>query len=100
MRSLLATTSKTSPSVPWSSVKPQARASSLDALVGRRPMLTFTSVMPAASRESRRFCACAPPNTHVRGDENAYRSAPDEGGAAAGGLLKDVSSLLTGFGCR
>ena len=57
-RSLAATTSNTSPSVPSASVKPQARASSLELDPARRPMATFTSDMPAASSESCRFCAC------------------------------------------
>ena len=57
-RSDLAMTSKVSPRVPSSSVKPHLRASSLDEDVGRRPMHTFVS-MPASARESLKFCACA-----------------------------------------
>lgn len=77
-RSLPATTSKTSPRVPLSSVKPHARASSLDDEVGLRPMATFVSVMPAASRESLRFWACAPSpergsRVHLK-DQSLWRS--------------------------
>jgi hypothetical protein len=58
IKSLLAMTSKTSPSVPSASVNPTARASSLDGELGRRPMTTLVS-MPASASESRRFCAWA-----------------------------------------
>mmetsp|Transcript_14319 Transcript_14319/g.58293 ORF Transcript_14319/g.58293 Transcript_14319/m.58293 type:complete len:264 (+) Transcript_14319:2199-2990(+) len=57
-RSDLAMMSKVSPRVPSSSVKPHARASSLDLEEGLRPMQILVS-MPASLRESRKFCACA-----------------------------------------
>jgi hypothetical protein len=57
-RSDLAMMSKVSPSVPSSSVKPQARASSLDCEEGRRPTHTLVS-MPASLSESRKFWPCA-----------------------------------------
>mmetsp|Transcript_29706 Transcript_29706/g.62495 ORF Transcript_29706/g.62495 Transcript_29706/m.62495 type:complete len:201 (+) Transcript_29706:1039-1641(+) len=47
-----------SPSVPFFSSKPAARAKSIEDDPGRRPTFTLISV---PSRDSRRFCACAGP---------------------------------------